>query len=158
MGAPALPKYDQLKHYGDTVSKIDEAIKYWLGTAIWIEPKSHSKDSTLGGLYHVRKAVQEACVKRNMPFVYATRTSVGGQSTYIIQIPRQKRTEKLIAYWILIADQIDARQPVSYRLAAKPHLRLTGAAAFIYVTDQQWQEMVNPFVAAANWRQVMRLT
>jgi hypothetical protein len=157
MGKPALPKFEQLKHYSSTTQKVSKAVNDWILTGIWIDPRSDNNDSTLAGLYQVRKAVQEAAAKRNMPFIVGTRRISFQIDMVVLQIPRQKRTEKVVAHFILLCEDIE-REPSAHQVAQKPYLRMSAATAHIYVSEKSWKEIVEPCVQGAHWKQLMRLT
>jgi len=157
MGKPALSKFDQLKHYSATTQKVSAAVNDWIRTGIWIDPRADNHDSTLAGLYQVRKAVQEAAAKRNMPFIVGTRRTSFATDMMVLQIPRQKRTEKVVAHFILLCEDTE-REPSSHQVAQKPYLRMSAATAHIYVSDKGWSDIVEPCVQGQHWKQLMRLT
>lgn len=157
MPASTLTKYDQLKHYGETAVRINASVELWLQTGIWRDPTTSSKDSTLSGLTQVRKAVQESAAKRNMPFIVAQRRTQYAGDFFVLQIPVQKRTEKVRAHFILLCEIVE-RDPIGSAIAQKPHMRTTGQTAHIYISGKHWDDIINPLVSSINWRQLMRLT
>jgi len=157
MPASTLTKYDQLKHYGETAQRIAAAADLWITTGIWMDPVSSTKDSTLAGLYQVRKAAQEAAAKRNMPFIVANRKVSFGTDFTVLQVPVQKRTEKVRAHFILLCESCE-RDPSAHQIAQKPYMRNTAQTSHIYISGKHWDELINPLVSSANWRQLMRLT
>lgn len=154
-------KQDQLRDYPEVSKEVAKSCELFTRTGIRLEVQlSAHRKSILAGAVQSRRAAQKIAKMRGIPWITADMVRAPSHLTmvYEIIIPRQKRTEKVVALLLLQAtDEVkDVTAIGSFANNEDVRYTSTQKEYRFYMHSDRWERFRTEDTLSSNWKGLMR--